>query len=91
MNSEKEHVEAVLDAFSNPDFLMMFRDAVVRLADLKKAKDMALYVLQNLQAKYPNENVATVTLSLALAILGVMASVGDKDIWRFLASTEVIG
>jgi hypothetical protein len=83
LNSEKEHVEAVLDAFSNPDFLMMLRDAVVMLADWKKAN--ALYVLQNLQAKYPNENIATVTLSLALAILGVMASVGDKDIWRFLA------
>jgi hypothetical protein len=85
MSNSRETVKAVLDAFSNPDFLMMFRDAVVRLADLKKAKDMALYVLQNLQAKYPNENVATVTLSLALAILAVMASVGDKDTWEFLA------
>jgi hypothetical protein len=64
---------------------MMFRDAVVKLADRKKAKDMALYILQNLKEKYPNENVATITLSLALAILGIMASVGDEDIWRFLA------
>jgi hypothetical protein len=85
MSNSREHVDAVLDAFSNPDFLMMFRDAVVKLADRKKAKDMALYILQNLKEKYPNENVATITLSLALAILGIMASVGDKDIWRFLA------
>jgi hypothetical protein len=85
MTNSRENVEAVLDAFSNPDFLMIFRDAVVRLADLKKAKDMALYILQNLKAKYPDENIATVTLSLALAILGIMASAGDENIWRFLA------
>jgi hypothetical protein len=85
MINSRETVKAVLDAFSNPDFLMMFQHAVVRVADWKKAEDMALYILQNLKAKYPDENIATVTLSLALALLGLMVSAGDKDTWEFLA------